>query len=63
MPGRASALAARLLVLTGFLAYSFVTGGWDRSWIVWPVAAVLFPAVTALILLFAKKNNGENPNK
>lgn len=46
-----------LLVLTGFLAYSFVTGGWDRSWIVWPVAAVLFPAVTALILLFAKKNN------
>ena len=52
-----------LLVLTGFLAYSFVTGGWDRSWIVWPVAAVLFPAVTALILLFAKKNNGENPNK
>ena len=44
-----------LLVLTGFLAYSFVTGGWDRSWIVWPVAAALFPAVTALILLFAKK--------
>ena len=43
------------LVLAGFLAYSFITGGWDRSWIVWPVAAVLFPAVTALILLFVKK--------
>lgn len=44
-----------LLVLAGYLAYSFVTNEWDRSWIVWPVAAVLFPAVTALILLLAKK--------
>ena len=43
------------LALAGYLAYSFITNGWDRSWIVWPVAAVLFPAVTALILLFAKK--------
>lgn len=44
-----------MLALAGYLAYSFITNGWDRSWIVWPVAAVLFPAVTALILLFAKK--------
>lgn len=43
------------LALAGYLAYSFITNDWDRSWIVWPVAAVLFPAVTALILLFAKK--------
>ncbi len=43
------------LALAGYLAYSFITNGWDRSWIVWPVAAVLFPAVSALILLFAKK--------
>ena len=43
------------LALAGYLAYSFITNGWDRSWIVWPVAAVLFPAVTALVLLFAKK--------
>ena len=43
------------LALAGYLAYSFITNGWDRSWIVWPVAAVLFPAVTALILLFSKK--------
>lgn len=44
-----------MLVLAGYLAYSFITNEWERSWIVWPVAAVLFPAVTALILLFAKK--------
>ena len=44
-----------MLALAGYLAYSFITNDWNRSWIVWPVAAVLFPAVTALILLFAKK--------
>ena len=43
------------LALSGYLAYSFITNDWNRSWIVWPVAAVLFPAVSALILLFAKK--------
>ena len=52
-----------MLALAGYLAYSFITNDWHRSWIIWPVAAVLFPAVTALVLLFAKKNNGENPNK
>ena len=44
-----------MLALAGYLVYSFITNEWDRSWIVWPVAAVLFPAVTALVLLFAKK--------
>ena len=43
------------LALAGYLAYSFITNDWNRSWIVWPVAAVLFPAVTALTLLFGKK--------
>ena len=43
------------LALAGYLAYSLITNEWNRSWVVWPVAAVLFPAVTALILLFAKK--------
>lgn len=43
------------LALAGYLAYSFITNDWNRSWIVWPVAAVLFPAVTALVMLFAKK--------
>ncbi|MDE7435277.1 MAG: helix-turn-helix domain-containing protein [Lachnospiraceae bacterium] len=28
-----------------FLAYSFITNDWEHSWIVWPVAGVLFPAV------------------
>lgn len=36
------------LVTAGYLAYSFITMRWDRSWIVWPVAAVLYGAVLAV---------------
>ena len=31
-----------------YLAYSFITMDWKMSWIVWPVAGVLFPAVIAI---------------
>ncbi|MEA5051540.1 MAG: helix-turn-helix transcriptional regulator [Oscillospiraceae bacterium] len=40
--------SAYWLVVTGiFLAYSFATRDWGRSWIVWPVAGVLYAAVMA----------------
>ena len=45
-----------LLVTAGFLAWSFVTGAWDRTWIVWPVAGVLFPAVMAVVGAIRSKN-------
>lgn len=34
-----------LIVTAGFLAYSFITTDWGRSWIVFPVAALLTPIV------------------
>lgn len=34
-----------LAVTAGFLAWSFAADAWDRSWIVWPVAGVVFAAV------------------
>lgn len=34
-----------LLVTAGFLAWSFITMDWDQSWIVWPIAGVLFAAL------------------
>ena len=34
-----------LLATAIYLGYSFVTNRWDSSWIVWPVAGVLFPVV------------------
>ena len=36
------------LVTAGYLAYSFITMRWDRSWIVWPVAGVLYGVVLAV---------------
>lgn len=32
-----------------FLAVSFSTMDWDRSWIIWPVAGVIFPALMAIV--------------
>ena len=45
-----------LLVTAGYLAWSFTTGGWNRTWIVWPVAGVLFPAVMAVVGTIRSKN-------
>lgn len=42
------------VVTAGYLAYSFITGNWHISWVVWPVAGVLFGAVEAVIQMTAK---------
>ena len=39
-----------------FLGYSFVTGDWGRSWIVWPVAGCLFGAISIAITMRNNKN-------
>ena len=36
------------LVTAGYLAWSFITNEWQRTWIVWPVAAVAYGAVFAI---------------
>ena len=46
-----------LLVTAIFLGYSFYTNGWDKSWIIWPVAGVLFAALMVFCSIFKKKNN------
>lgn len=33
------------LITAAYLGYSFWTGGWNRSWIIWPVAGVAYAAV------------------
>lgn len=37
------------LVVALYLGYSFITNDWARSWIIWPVAALLFAALTPLV--------------
>ncbi|NLL80054.1 MAG: helix-turn-helix domain-containing protein [Clostridiales bacterium] len=43
-----------LIATAIFLAYSFVTEDWGRSWIVWPVAGVLFAAVMTVCNIVQK---------
>ncbi|TDE94236.1 hypothetical protein EXU48_12445 [Occultella glacieicola] len=42
-----------------FLAWSFIGNAWDRSWLVWPVAGVLFAAVAVGIESFTPKERSD----
>lgn len=44
-----------LVIVAVFLGYSFLTEDWGRSWIIWPVAGVLFGAVAAICSIFEEK--------
>lgn len=44
------------VVTAGYLAYSFITMDWQRSWIVWPVAAVLYGVIVAIYGAVSKKD-------
>lgn len=39
-----------------YLGYSFVTGGWQSSWVVWPVAGVLYAALMTVLNAIGKKD-------
>lgn len=44
------------LVTAGYLAWSFLTMGWERTWIVWPVAAVAYGAVFAIVKALRRRD-------
>ena len=44
-----------LAVTAGFLAWSFITGAWDRTWIVWPIAGVAFGIVAGIARMLRDK--------
>ena len=39
------------LVTAAYLAVSFITNRWDRTWIVWPVAGVLYGVLAEVVKL------------
>ena len=39
-----------------YLAWSFWSGKWDFTWILWPVAGVLFAAVNGIAKAILNKN-------
>ncbi|MBR0041196.1 MAG: helix-turn-helix transcriptional regulator [Oscillospiraceae bacterium] len=38
-----------LLVTAGYLAWSFLSGRWDQTWLVWPIAGVAFGAIWGVL--------------
>ena len=45
-----------LIATAIYLACSFTTNDWDRTWIIWPVVGVLFPAFYAIVSGIRKKS-------
>ena len=43
--------------VAAFLILGFMGNEWKTAGLIWPVAAVLFPAVLALVKMFEKKDN------
>lgn len=43
-----------MLMVAIFLAISFISGRWDYSWIVWPIAGVLYAPVTVITKMILK---------
>ena len=43
------------IVTAIYLAWSFVSQRWDFTWIVWPVAGVLFAAYHEILKIIVKK--------
>jgi len=48
------------LVTAGYLGWSFITMDWGRSWIVWPIAGVLFGGIAATCNIIAPGKKGRN---
>jgi len=44
------------VVIAVYLGYSFVTFSWNKSWIIWPVAAILYGALIAVMNFIRNKN-------
>ena len=40
-----------------YLGLSFITGRWERTWIIWPVAAVAYGAIFGIVSLLQKNKN------
>lgn len=43
------------IVTAGYLAWSFLTDAWQISWVIWPVAGILFVAVRVFMDALQKR--------
>ncbi len=47
-----------LLATAIYLAWSFTTNGWERTWIIWPIAGVLFAALMVVCNALGGREDG-----
>lgn len=47
------------IALAGYLAWSFISGDWSKTWIVWPIAGVLFGVAEAIVSVIDSKSKKE----
>jgi len=47
-----------LIATAVYLGWSFLTNAWDITWLVWPIAGILFAVVMCLCNLFADRERG-----
>lgn len=45
------------IVLAGYLAWSFISNRWGMTWIVWPIAGVLFGVLSEILKMLNHKND------
>ena len=43
------------LVTAGYLGYSFITMDWKHSWVVWPIAGILYGVISQIVEARMKK--------
>ena len=48
-----------LMVTALYLSWSFLSDGWERTWIVWPVAGVLFPVLITIAQAVSERTHKE----
>src|SRR5699024_2073169 len=44
------------IVTAIFFGYSFITADWGRSWFIWPIAAMIFAALSGVVDFRSQKN-------
>lgn len=49
------------IIVALYLGYSFITNDWQRSWIIWPVAGVLFAAISGICSSVEPPRGGGEP--
>lgn len=45
------------LIVVVYLAWSFITGYWDKTWIIWPIAGVLYGLLSAVVQASTQKKD------